>query len=418
MRIPTSVGDARDAVALRLARRDHEKTLRTVEDGPWRSFEGLTRYSTVLAGIRPRHGTEPFVNVLLPEIGPSSYFAGVRTALLVAAMTAKGLGRALRVISFGPLPRSGDEKWLAGAVASDLGTPLPAVELYSVWHVARESFSTDDVWFATYWTTAHALDVAARSGLLDPARVVYLLQDYEAGFYPGSTVSAVVQSTYHAGFVPLVNSRPVATTLERRAGLMVPSEQIFAPQIDLTRLEAASGLRTPDGPLRVGFYGRPSKPRNAFALGVAALRSASARLKGPPDTVEFWSIGEKHNDAVLPGGRRLRSIGKVSWAGYFEQLAGFDVLLSLQQSPHPSHPPLDMATLGGFAVMNDLEGTRSQLSPRLIARANDPDALAGGLVDVLANPALREARSFDPSLIDVLGVPLDRAVHAVLQTLP
>lgn len=414
MRIPTSAGDARDRIALRLARRRHEVSLASLQEGRWQSFEGLTPFSTVLAGIKRRSGTGPSVNVLLPEVGPSSYFAGIRTALLIAAKAAHGLGLPLRVISFGVLPRGGDEDWLSRAITSDLGAALPQVSLTSVWQANQGLYSDNDVWLATYWSTAHALDVAARSGLVRPERVVYLLQDYEAGFFAGSSTSAVVQSTYHAGFLPLVNSTPVATTLERREGLAIPPERVFAPRLDLERLREASLFPTPDGPFRIGFYGRPSKPRNAFGLGVAALRSVSARLR---DDVEFFSIGEKHPDVALRAGRSLRSIGKVSWAAYFEQIASFDVLLSLQQSPHPSHPPLDMVALGGHSVTNDSEGTRSGISPRLIARANDPDALAEGILEALASPSVRTPRSFDQSFLPSLGRDLDGAVASILSSL-
>lgn len=381
--------------------------------GPWDSYKGLAETSLALVGLRIAPSRTPAVNVLLPEVGAGVYFAGMRTALVVAAGLARELGTALRVLSFGAPPTVRDREWLSSVMRTDMRFE-GQVELLSAWRLGAMNFGSADLWLATYWTTAHALDVAIRSGLLSCSRVVYLVQDYEPSFFAGSTESALAQSTYHANFHLLVNSTPVRDIVTSREGVAVREDLVFAPELDVDRLQSITRTSMGRG-VRVGFYARPSKPRNSFNLGVAALRIASQRL-GPSRSVDFISMGEAHPDIPLGNGRLLRSRGKVSWSEYFEQLADIDVLLSLQQSPHPSHPPLDMAVSGGIAVVNDFDGTRQCLSPRLISTANHPESLADGVIAGLRAAAHGPA-AFDSALLDRLGVSLESSISALARQL-
>lgn len=367
-------------------------------------FEGVTPQSLHLAGVR--HGdAAPVVSMVVPAIRTDSIFAGVATALQVGRMLALALERPLRVVPFG---RAEPEK-LAAALTAFLavdGQPVPQLVVVPQRQLAHTTVSADDVWVVTYWTTAHAADVACRIGVLDPSKVVYLVQDYEPGFHAWSVAHALTRQTYHAGFTHVINSSSLARYLADREGDETDHGLVFAPHLDLARLERVAARREPSEPVRVFFYGRPGKPRNLFELGVAALRAAAVTLAADGIAWQAVSAGEQHPDIELPTGEIVRSLGTVDWDGYYELLASTDVGLSLMHSPHPSHPPLEVAVSGGLAVTNDLDGSRSHFHERVTAVAPDPDALAAALVDAVRRAVHDGPQPFSPPVPGRLGRPL------------
>lgn len=389
-----------------------------VGDSNWSVYEDLLHESTALIKAQRLNSYPARVNILLPDARRQGMFAGVRTALSFACKIATALGWPIRVVSYHGLPiRRPTADWLENLARSELGYKGPRVELATVWDIDPISYSPLDYWIATYWTTAHSLDVACRAGNIDRTRVIYIVQDYEPYFYAGSTQSAIAQSTYHAGFHLVVNSKPLQTYLERREALEVPSGLVFRPEIDIERLAEASLRRSSDGAPVVGFYGRPSKPRNAFYLGIAALRAAERILRDEGLRTNMFSIGEPHKPVRI-GNQVLDVRGKVSWNAYFRILAQTDVMFSLQQTPHPSHPPLDSVASGGIAVINEFEGTRAGLSPRLLTAPSRPDALGESIASAARQAITRKAPvGFDQDFVRSLGTPLDQVVRATLEIL-
>jgi hypothetical protein len=298
--------------------------------------------------------SEPAVNlVLLDEPSPGGIFAGVKTALEVAVMLAEPEQRRIRLITLNPGNGSAE-------MASWLADRFPGVQWEVVAHAAIDgtTFGTDDLWLATHWVTAHALDIAVRSGRLDASDVIYLIQDFEPGFIGWSTLSALAESSYAAGFTPLVNARPVADLLASRGFGEVPAELVFSPAFDLEELRAAAERRTAHERPTVYFYGRPSKPRNMFDLGIAALRLAAERLHERGVTARFVMAGEDGPDIDL-GPAMLENRGALSRPDYFALLSEIDIGLCLQASPHPGHAAFDVAISGGAAVTNELSGARA-----------------------------------------------------------
>ena len=400
----------------RVARRRAEQqweaaAIRTNPDaGP---YQGLTPRSLAFATLRLGPAT-PAVNLVLPAYNTGATFAGIKTALQTGAQVAQAEDRHLRVIALRGSFTPSVQQAFRDLVQAEFGLDRDRVTLTSVETCAATDVATDDLWIATYWTTAHAIDVACRLDLIDRCRVIYLVQDYEPAFLPASTASALAASTYRAGFTLLVNSSPLADYIRRYEGVPIPDAQVFAPSLDLARLQQAQQARRPTPIPSVLFYGRPSKPRNMFPLGVAALRAAARRLTGRE--VTFRSVGERHRDVVLAGGHMLRSVGKLSWSGYFEMLAEAQFVLSLQASPHPSHPPLDAVVSGAVAVTNELGGTRGGRHDRLIAVAPDPDEMATALVAAIEGHD-PDPGAYAPELLAHFGHPLDMAARAAVSQL-
>ena len=386
--------------------------LRSTAGSGWKTYEGLQPASLILAGITIR-AQDPAVNLLMPKLTEGSVFAGQRTALLFGARLARSLGRELRVLHFSSPLSEADNISLTTYLAEMVDVPVSSIRLQSAWLSAWQAFSDRDLWIATFWSTAHALDVACKLEQIDRSQVVYFVQDYEAEFYPGSTESALCRATYHAGFQLVLNSHPLAAYLSSREGLTIDPAMTFRPELDVSGLTRAAKDRVRQPKPRIGFYGRPSKPRNSFTLGVSTIRAAVHLFDEHGIDAHFVSVGEKHAP-LRAGSTTMHSLGKLGWSEYFSFLSKVDVMFSLQQTPHPSHLPLDAVASGTFAVTNEHGGTRAGLSPRMLARQADPVDLSRALLEAVERVLAGEQSGvMDRPFIESLGRPLDLVADSI-----
>lgn len=365
-------------------------------------------------------GDQPHVVLVLQAFEPDGFFAGIKTAVLAAARVAEELGLGLRVIVVQRARSSTHDEALAAlaSIVREAGLPAVAETLRLSTPMAPESggHTTDDVWVATYWTTAWALKTLTHTGRVTADRVVYLIQDFEPGFYPWGPLYAKAFSTYDAGFRPLVNS----ASLARYVADVSPTtpDVAFAPALDLGPLRAAAERwrPAPDGEVRVLFYARPGKPRNMYAAGVEALRLWAERLPaGERGVVRF--AGEEIADEVDLGPRaRVEMLGKLTYDGYHDLLADSDVGLALMLSPHPGHLALELPLAGIPTVTNDFAGYRAEWVSGLTVSGTDPVSIADALLR--ATDAARGLTRHLPHELEVdLGVTLEQAVTRVAQGL-
>ncbi|GAA4677721.1 CmcI family methyltransferase [Nocardioides nanhaiensis] len=332
---------------------------------------------------------DPSVVLVLQAFEPGQFFAGIRTAVLAAARLAAELARPLRVVVVSPA-RGGSDHAEARAALAELvraeGLPDVAEGLRLSTPAQRDAggHTGHDVWLATYWTTAHALAVAARAGRVDPERVVYLVQDYEPGFYPWGPEHAQALATYGAGFRPLVNSASLARYLTDQTGARPAA--VFAPALDPAPMHAAAERWRPaadagaDDEVRVLFYARPGKPRNMYDAGLTALRLwAEALPAGLTGVVRL--AGETLPGEVHLGGRaRVEPLGKLSYEDYHRLLEETDLGLALMLSPHPGHLALELPMAGIPTVTNTFGGYREAWVDGLHLAGTDPHDLAGALL--------------------------------------
>jgi hypothetical protein len=147
------------------------------------------------------------------------------------------------------------------------------------------------------------------------------------------------------------------------------------------------------------------------------LRYAATQLADDGIAWEAVSAGEAHPDIALPGGAFVRCLGTLDWAGYFQLLAATDVGLTLMHSPHPSHPPLEVAVSGAIAVTNDLDGTRQGIHPRVVAVPADVAALGDALVAAVHRARAEGPGPFTPPDKGALGDTLEVVVSRLLERL-
>ncbi|MET0447666.1 MAG: hypothetical protein ABW004_04645 [Aeromicrobium sp.] len=384
------------------------------------AYAGLHDSSLAIA-LAPATSRAPHVNLVLPSVAPDEIFAGVKTAVQAAIVLGRRLGLPLRFIAMHESGSEGSYAETHTYLTSTFDIAPDRLTLLSRAGLFAEGFGVDDYWIATYWTTAHALDVAQKGGSVDPARVVYLVQDYEPGFFPWSSESSIASSTYHAPFTIVVNSLPLRNYLASTEGVHIADDLVFAPHFDVAsmrRVAAARDELAPRDTPRIFFYGRPGKPRNLYTVGLTALRLAVTALHADGVAVEVVSAGLPHADIDLGHGTTMSSLGRLDWEEYCDLLAGVDVGLSLQKSAHPSHPPLEIAMSGAWAVTNEFAGTREDLHPRQVVRHDDPESLADGVVEAVRRSSGPEARTFLEPDLQLLGRDFDDVLGRVAALLP
>ena len=377
---------------------------------------------TAPAALLPFAGDEhavPAVTLVLDTLTSSQLFAGVKTAILVAAQVAARSAAPLRIAAMHDATSS--EAEIADAVREILheaGHSELAPEL--VIGYPRSPISpprADGIVVVTYWRTAHAIGELVTAGQLRPDRVIYLVQDFEPGFYPWGTDYALAEGTYSRGFRMMVNSAPLADHVRTMTGVDIPHERVFAPLVDTESLRRSAEGWSPSDPKcpRLLFYARPSKPRNLFPLGVDALRRWVDAL---PEEVTPHVVlaGERAVDVDLPRRATVEHVGHLTLAEYHRLLSRVDLGLALMFSPHPSHLPLELPMAGIPTVTNQFGTLRRSWVPGLEVADADAAALAEAL-ERTRRAAETLAAHHPQALPGSLGVPVEHAVAHVVDGL-
>lgn len=323
------------------------------------------------------------LNLLVPSLAVQHVFGGVSTALDVFFKIGERFPN-LRIIlteqhqfTVADNPKFADWRIL-NLGEEDIGGKT-IVAAGDRWGRALAVGPNDRFVATAWWTAVSAKSLQeAQAGLFsEKFPFVYLIQDFEPGFYPWSARYALAAATYdNPGiYIPVFNTRILRDFFVAQ-GQTASDAVFFEPSLHhgLRRHVAGDKIKK----RRVLVYGRPSVERNCFPIITMGLRILVAR--GVPPDWEFVSAGESHAPIELGGGHFLRSVGKLSIDHYAHELASASIGISLMMSPHPSYPPLEMAAFDVYVITNsygskDLStfhpGIRSltTLSPEYLADA-------------------------------------------------
>jgi hypothetical protein len=326
------------------------------------------------------------VTLLMPRLEMARMTGGPNTALnLVSRLAEHGIP--LRILSsIGPLDDRPDlvRSHIGLLAGRELG---PEVQLAAVSDEEPLEVAPDDIFVATAWQTAHIAEAARRQTHAEA--FIYLIQDFEAGFFAHSTRYALALATYRMPYRAVFNESLLHDYfVAHRIGPFGPTSTVgwtsFEPAVDrelFRPARSAVGRRR-----RLVFYGRPRNERNCFDMGLRALRLAVAAGALDPATWDVVSVGAEVPALDLGAGRVLRPTPWMDYAEYGEFVSRSDVMLSLMISPHTSYPPLEMAAAGGRVVTNVFSVKTGDalraISPLIDPVEADADALAEAIVRV------------------------------------
>jgi len=309
-------------------------------------------------------GARRRLNIMIPTMKPEKIYGGIASAVACAL----SLFAALEDVPDIRLIVTSDDVDRASMheIALRLGRSFALVEpnddvegavvvdLHSRRHLPL-TMRKGDLFFATAWWTA---DLAFRlrgqqlSMFGAAAKTVYLIQDYEPGFYSWSNKFALSQSTYARGdeTVALFNTEELANFMMARFGFSSAFHIPYALNKELSaRLSPAVKAK------KIIAYGRPSVDRNLFEILVEGIRVWQGRDPELSRAYEVIFVGETFDSSYLAALENARCAGKLSLADYAALLNEAAIGVSLMMSPHPSYPPLEMASAGCVTITNSYE---------------------------------------------------------------
>jgi glycosyltransferase involved in cell wall biosynthesis len=237
-----------------------------------------------------------------------------------------------------------------------------------------------DAAFCTYWTTAYLLLRFNRT-----ARKFYFVQDFEPSFYEAGPQYALAESTYRFGFTGIFNTPGLAEAIGSRYGM---PGVVFVPAVDRRYSDGSRRPRT--GPVRIFFYARPNRPRNAFLLGVAVMRQLAARYG---DRIEMVTAGGDWSPEEFQLGGNVTALGLLPTIEEVAELyRSCDIGFVFMFSKHPSYQPLEFMASGVATVTNTNEDNLWLLRNEhncLLAEPS-PTAMAEAIGRLVDDTALRD----------------------------
>jgi O-antigen biosynthesis protein len=343
------------------------------------SMPEITPFSPVRA-----EGQSLRLNIIVPSINKSHYFGGIHTAVQLYLELCHHIPRSRVILSDAP-PEAGALVRLPKHVLGQAHLPASSpreVVAYNDRYQKALTVETGDMWLSTAWWTAYAaqrLQAWQAKELGVQRDLLYLIQDFEPGFYPWSSNHIAALSTYRPEHdFAIFNTELLAEYFDQQ-GLSFRRRAVFEPTLNQGLRPSLPAAASGDPrERRIVIYGRPSTPRNAFELICEALRLWRWRFPN----AAAWTIvspGEVMQDLDI-GGVQVHGLGKLVMGAYADLLATSSVGLTLMVSPHPSYPPLEMAAFGMRVITNGYANKDlSRLSSNIHSVAPTPEAIADAL---------------------------------------
>lgn len=260
-----------------------------------------------------------------------------------------------------------------------------------------------DIFVATAWWTAYNIVPVIKwqkkfykDSLSN--KLIYFIQDYEPGFYPWSSRYLMADSTYQLDIetIAIFNSKQLEEFFNNnKYKYKFKFKYSFSPSLNENLLKFLMDNKDKfKRKKQILIYGRPSVQRNAFELIIASLKE----WVNIYEKASEWSIisaGEAHREVEISKGVNVKSLGKLTLEEYSRVMLETSIGISLMVSPHPSYPPLEMATFGVKTITNCYDNKdMSYFSKNIISLKNCSQSnIANHLVKLCDNYS--EINEFD-----------------------
>jgi len=350
------------------------------------SHEDVVQHSynmAVESNLRPR------LSLVLPTTNHEKAFGGITTAIEVFLECGKRAGVDLRIL-VDDFERSLD-RTLVDNTARAVGLSPNAIEILSrESQTPTVSVRAGDVFMVYNWWSALNIQglretQAAHFGGA-PKPLLYLIQEYEPGFYPFSTGHMLARSAFDSieNLWGIFNSSQLRVYFHAH-GHRVEREYTFEPRLSRRLAPFLNSVR-PAKQRQILVYGRPGIPRNCFS---AILKGLGVWADGHPEFADWRivSAGLSHRPIEIAKARHVISLGKLSLTDYARVLQTSGVGLALMASPHPSYPPLEMAHFGMRTITNSYANKNLSLAHENIISIPDvaPATIASALAAACSN---------------------------------
>lgn len=271
------------------------------------------------------------VNWFIPDID-MPFFGGLNTAFRLADKLARDHGVRNRFVI---LAQQNEAFFSTALAAAFPGLAGSEIHFYDGQDASIAGIPPADAAVATLWLTA--MHVAKSPGV---QRRFYLVQDYEPGFYPASTMFAMAEESYRLGLYGICNTRSMHSMYTQEYG---GNATFFTPAID-PQIFNAVGRRekSPDEPITIFAYARDHF-RNCWELVFAALAEVKRRHGA---TVRIIAAGARY----LPANADFVDLGLIDYRQTGQIYRETDIGITMQISRHPSYLPLELMACGAAMV--------------------------------------------------------------------
>ena len=338
------------------------------------------------------------INLLIPSLNNEDIFGGIATALNLFNALVEELGCSSRIIIMDADPHKKEiaKKFPEYEIVNMESDSPSTRQIVPIWRRSPESnipVGANDWFLCTSWWSAFIIQ-SERTRLREAGvtysntPLLYCIQDYEPGFYAWSGKFLLAESTYtnEDPTIAIFNSQELKNYFDEKS-YVFDTAYVFNPSLNkglkerLEKLEGSAAKRK-----QIIVYGRPNTDRNAFSLVIESLREWVGSQKNSAQW-NFISAGEQHDPIALGCGKYLVSVGKLSIDDYARLLAESYAGISLMVSPHPSYPPLEMASFGVQTITNTYSGKDlSSFSPAIHSlRCATPQNIARCLDSICAD---------------------------------
>jgi hypothetical protein len=320
------------------------------------------------------------LNVVTDSTGKESFFGGVATSLILATLFCRKYEMPLRIITRTAPNNPNDYYNFLQLVQIE---EPDTVEFYSDYdrvgsrtHYKLET-SNKDIFLSTSWWSSEAVrHVNMRSSFF------YILQEVEPFFYPHGDDRLLCEGILATpGIDYIINSKLLHDYFNNNGFSNVAGRSVyFEPAFPEHMYAPGNETFQAKSKYRLFFYSRPRNLRNLFFAGLKFLDQAL--LLGIIDTNE-WEIVMAGSDVprvVFSDGTEPRILGQLDWVEYLEFTKTIDVGFSLMYTPHPSYPPLDLASSGAVVLTNTFENKHdlAGYSKNIICAGLDEQSMAKG----------------------------------------
>lgn len=250
------------------------------------------------------------------------------------------------------------------------------------------SVGKNDIFVFTSWKTAitgmRLLKWQTNEFNIPQRKAIYLIQDYEPGFFAWSSEYVLAESTYKSmpeSIIAVFNSNELKTYFDDH-GYKFSYEFSFAPSLNDSLKEILLNSKEKKRKRQILVYGRPNELRNAYEVLRYSLKIWSEQYEHASEW-KIISLGESFDDIYLKN-NTIECKGKVSITDYASYMLESYVGISLMISPHPSYPPLEMSTFGVRTITNKFENKDlSYFNKNIVSIDNcSPEVISDVLIQI------------------------------------
>ena len=308
-------------------------------------------------GLYKANGGESYTNIVTDSIGRKSLFGGVGTALILGTLLANRRNQPLRIITRSEPGSADDYAALLRTYDLSLDNELIIDFAAQSSSVLSIPYTQDDLFITTSWWTTYSCLQRVK-----PKSILYLIQEDERSFYPVSDLYLECERIMrHSEINFAVNSRLLWEHFTACGfNNIIDNGCWFDPNFD-RRAKPRNKTHGANAKRNLFFYARPNNPRNLFRIGINTINQALLTKTINPDVWNIQLVGSNIDQFSFDDGTIPEIFTGLSWPEYLDLISKVDIGISLMATPHPSYPPLDLASAGAVAITNKY-GVKKDLS--------------------------------------------------------